>query len=85
VPDSAFDPETLAIMRRALDAAWREIESHSTVRGEPEKAGIRRALALRIMAAARVGQRDPERLRAVAVHVVEGCKIIPAADWQRRR
>jgi hypothetical protein len=45
---------------------------------EPEKTGIRRALALRIMAAVRVGQRDPERLRDVAVHVIEGCRITRA-------
>jgi hypothetical protein len=27
------------------------------------------------MSAVRVGQRDPQRLRDVALHVVEGCKI----------
>jgi hypothetical protein len=37
-----------------------------------------RALALRIMAAVRVGQRDPQRLRDVALHVIEGCKITRA-------
>lgn len=79
---SAFDPETLSIMGQAFEAAWSEVEARSSVRGEPEKAGIKRALALRIMAAVRVGQRDPERLRAVALHVVEGCRITRAADWQ---
>ncbi len=79
---TAFDPETLSIMGQALDEAWSEVEARSSVRAEPEKAGIKRALALRIMAAVRVGQRDPERLRAVAVHVVEGCRITRAADWQ---
>ena len=78
MPKLAFDPETLSIMGRALDAAWSEIESRSFIRGEPEKAGIRRALALRIMAAVRAGQRNPERLRNVALHVVEGCKITRA-------
>ncbi|WP_072377695.1 hypothetical protein [Hyphomicrobium sp. NDB2Meth4] len=75
---SAFDSETLSIMGRALEEAWSEIESRSFVRADPEKAGIRRALALRILAAVRVGQRDPERLRMVALHVVEGCRIIRA-------
>lgn len=78
---SAFDPETLSIMGRALDEAWSEVEGWSAVRAEPEKAGIKRALALRILAAVRVGQRDPERLRAVALHVVEGCRIMPASEW----
>ena len=75
---TAFDPETVAIMGRALDEAWAEFEARSGVRVEPEKTGIRRALALRIMAAVRVGQRDPERLRDVALHVVEGCRITRA-------
>src|SRR6185312_13956152 len=78
--NSTFDPETLSIMGRALDEAWAEVESRSWVRAEPEKSGIRRALALRIMAAVRVGQRDPQRLRDVALHVIEGCKITRAVD-----
>lgn len=80
MPNSSFDPETLSLMDRALAAAWREVESRSVVGGDPGKAGIRRALALRIMAAVRVGQRDPERLRQVALHVVDGCRITRAAD-----
>jgi hypothetical protein len=75
---SAFDPETLALMGRALDEAWAEIEATTWVRAEPEKSGIRRALALRIMGAVRAGQRNPERLRHVALHVVEGCGITRA-------
>lgn len=71
---SAFDPDTLTLMGRALDEAWAEIEAKTWVRAEPEKSGIRRALALRIMAAVRAGQRNPERLRSVALHVVEGAR-----------
>lgn len=78
--NSTFDPETLSVMGRALDEAWAEFESKSWVRAEPEKAGIRRALALRIMAAVRVGQRDPQRLKDVALHVIEGCRITRAED-----
>ncbi len=78
MPYSAFDPETLSIMDRALADAWREVESRTVVGADPGKAGIRRALALRILAAVRVGQRDPERLRQVALHVVDGCRITRA-------
>ncbi len=63
---SAFDPELVAMMGRALDEAWAEVEARGWVRAEPEKTGIRRALALRIISAVRVGQRDPQRLRDVA-------------------
>ena len=81
---AAFDPETLSIMGRALEEAWAEFETRGLVRpapdkNEPDKTGIRRALALRIMAAVRVGQRDPDRLRDVALHVIEGCRITRAA------
>lgn len=81
MPHRAFDSETLSIMGRALDEAWTEVEAKTPLRAEPEKAGIKRALALRIMAAVQVGQRDPERLRAVALHVVEGCRITRSTDW----
>jgi hypothetical protein len=74
----AFDLETVSIMGRALDAALAEFETRGFAPIEPEKTGIRRALALRIMAAVRVGQRDPERLRDVALHVIEGCRITRA-------
>jgi hypothetical protein len=75
---AAFDAETLSLMGRALDEAWAEFEAKSWVRAEPEKAGIRRALALRIMGAVRAGQRNPDRLRHVALHVVGGCGITRA-------
>jgi hypothetical protein len=75
---SAFDAEMVAMMGRALDEAWAEFEAKSGVRAEPGKSGIRRALALRILRAVRAGQRDPQRLRDVALHVVEGCRIMRA-------
>jgi hypothetical protein len=75
---SAFEPEIVAMMGRALDEAWAEVEARGPVRADPEKSGIRRALALRIMSAVRVGQRDPDRLRDVALHVIEGCRITRA-------
>ncbi len=78
MPLHSFDPETLTLMGRALEDAWTEIEARSGIRAEPENSGIRRALALRIMTAVRAGQRDPQRLRDVALHVVEGCRITRA-------
>ena len=74
---SAFDPETLSHGPCAGRGLGR-VREPSWVRAEPEKSGIRRALALRIMGAVRVGQRNPERLRDVALHVVEGCGITRA-------
>jgi hypothetical protein len=78
--DRSFEPEMVAMMGRALDEAWAELESKAPLRAQPEMEGIKRALALRIMSAVRGGQRDPDRLRAVALHVVEGCRITRAAE-----
>jgi hypothetical protein len=80
MPDRSFEPEVVAIMGRALDEAWAELEARTPFSAQPEMDGIKRALALRIMSAVRIGQRDPDRLRAVALHVVEGCRITRAAE-----
>jgi len=69
--DRAFDPETLSIMGRAFDAAWVELETGLLAHAGPQQAGLRRAPALRIMTAARLGQRDPERLKTVALGLVD--------------
>jgi len=74
-----LDPDTLSIIDSVFASALAELESRTPIRAEPEKAGIRRAVALRIMAAVRAGQRDPERLHKVALHVVEGCRITRVA------
>lgn len=80
MPHRSFDPELVDLMGRALEDAWADIEARNGIRAEPEKSGIRRALAVRIMTAVRVGQRDPQRLRDVALHVVDGCRITRALD-----
>ena len=52
----AFDPEAITEMSEALEAACIEL-------GE----GARNIAALRIIAAARLGERDPARLREAAL------------------
>ncbi len=80
MPHRSLDPELVDLMGRALEDAWDDIEARSGIRADPEKSGIRRAVAQRIMTAVRVGQRDPQRLREVALHVVEGCRITRALE-----
>jgi hypothetical protein len=58
---AAFEPELLAAMSQALEAAWKELQDE----GRPEV--VREAIAVRIIAAARAGERDPVRLRAAAL------------------
>ena len=52
----AYGPEAIAEMTEALDAACEEMG-----------AGARNIAALRIIAAARLGERDPARLREAAL------------------
>jgi hypothetical protein len=59
-PDTAFDPETLAILGAAFDRARAEL--HDT--GQPEL--VCEIMASRIIAAAMKGERDPDRLCKIA-------------------
>jgi hypothetical protein len=56
----AFEPELIAAMSEACEAACNELQNA----GRPQVS--REAIATRIIAAARAGERDPVRLRAAA-------------------
>ena len=56
-----FGPEALAEMTETLDAAYKELQGT----GEPDV--VRERIAMRIIAAARLGERDPARLLAAAL------------------
>jgi hypothetical protein len=60
-PSGAFGPEEIAAMSEALEAALNEI-------GDTEKREVmRERIAQRILAAAKLGERDPARLREAAL------------------
>jgi hypothetical protein len=68
----SFDPETMQIMGVALDCAWYALMVSGSALTAPFRAEhTRDALAARIIAAARLGERDIERLRDDAVGHVE--------------
>jgi hypothetical protein len=56
-----FDPVTVALLRKTLDRAWASLP--------PRRQAVmsRSVMAERILKAARQGERDPERLRALAL------------------
>ena len=56
-----FEPEVIAAMSEAFEAALKELQDT----GQPEV--VREAIALRIIAAARFGERDPVRLLEAAL------------------
>ena len=57
----AFDPEAIAVMSEAFEAACKELDEVGQPKVAPE------VIAGRIIAAARSGERDPARLRAAAL------------------
>jgi hypothetical protein len=62
--NTTYDPETLAVLGQAFDAAWHELQSAVL----PVDAALaREELAARILFAADQGERDPERLKLHAL------------------
>jgi hypothetical protein len=57
----AFGPEAIAEMSEILDAAYEQLQET----GEPDV--VRERIAMRIMAAAKRGERDPARLLEAAL------------------
>jgi hypothetical protein len=65
-PDTAYDSATLKLLTRAFDEAWAEVLLALAVK--PRYADLLRArLAQRIMNAANGGERDPKRLKLIAL------------------
>jgi hypothetical protein len=61
VEPGAFGPEAIAAMSEALEAGFKELQDT----GQPDV--VREVIAGRIIAAARLGERDPVRLLAAAL------------------
>ncbi len=61
VKPGEFEPEALATMSEAFEAALKELDDT----GQPKL--VLEIIAERIIAAARIGERDPVRLRAAAL------------------
>jgi len=68
-PAEHFDAETLALMRKAFDAAWEEI-GFALARKGTDPTAVRTLMSARIMAAVRDGERDPDRLTELALGAV---------------
>ena len=59
--DQFFDPETINLMRTALENAWEKLEH------DMQKRTSKVTFAERVLRAASDGERDPARLRSVAL------------------
>jgi hypothetical protein len=69
---ASFDPPTLALMGRVCEEAWREVQSKNVFPSLSDEFEIRRLVARKVMTAVEEGERDPERLRAIAMHAIDG-------------
>lgn len=70
-PSHAFDAETVAIMGRVCDEAWGEAQSRLSLRQAGDTSQLRSLVVSRVMAAVIIGQKDPERLKAIALEALD--------------
>ena len=68
-PKDLYDPKTLDLMQWAFDTAWEEVE-YALAGGKIDPTGLRTIMSVRIMAAVRDGERDPERLKEFALEAI---------------
>lgn len=65
--DAPYDATTLATMFEAYAAAWHELQVVEVASDE-----IRWKLVARILKAAAAGERDPDRMKLLALHAIDG-------------
>jgi hypothetical protein len=63
-PETTLDPDAVAIMSSAFDAALASLNDQN------QSPTVREIIAKRIIAAAMKGERDPERLRQEAINAI---------------
>jgi len=67
--DTSYDPTTRATLNRVLDEVWSDVLA--TLVAEPiDTLAVRVHLALRIIRSANDGERDPRRLKSIALREI---------------
>jgi hypothetical protein len=67
--DAAFDPDTISLMTGALETAWREAQERHLIKASADTA--RAMMASAILAAVSNGERNPMRLKNLAMRAVD--------------
>jgi hypothetical protein len=67
LPPHSFEPELVALMGSVVDEAWEEAQCRLSA--DPSE--LRNLVAVRVMAAVAIGQKDPERLKAIALEALD--------------
>jgi hypothetical protein len=71
----SYDPDTLKVLTRAYDAAWRDISKDGAGVGAEDR---RTCLALIILAFARDGLRDEREIKQLAVRYMSSKELPPS-------
>lgn len=71
VTQSSFDCETVALMGRVCDEVYREVQAKTFFCSPIATDVFHEQLAIRVMAAVAGGERDPKRLKAIAMDGLE--------------
>ena len=70
--DTDYDVTTLDVLNKAYDDALHELEIMNVPARSRDGDGMGEKLARRILKAAADGERDPERLKLLALHAIDG-------------
>jgi hypothetical protein len=71
IPQSNFDAETISLMGRICDEAWQML--HRPTFAAPDgEVQLRSMIANRILSAVALGERNPARLKAIALEHIDG-------------
>jgi hypothetical protein len=65
----SFDSETVALMGRVCDTAWQELQRRLNACSDPIH--VHTLMALRVIHAVADGERDPERLKVIALRAID--------------
>jgi hypothetical protein len=71
VTQSNFDSETVALRGSVCDDAWRDLQATTFFPRPSDANEILHRIAARVMAAVAEGERDPTRLKAIAMDGLE--------------
>ena len=70
-PANHFDCETVSLMGRVCDQAWFELRNKLVFPDHEQEQGVRSSLANRVLDAVNQGERNPDRLKAIALATVD--------------
>jgi hypothetical protein len=72
VSQSNFDPDSVALMGRVCEEAWCEVQTTIFFPLPADSDAFLHQMAARVMAAVALGERDPIRLKAIAMDGLDG-------------